>query len=287
MSLLETTRLPGSSGLTLAADVGGDVAAQAVIFLHGSGQTRHSWRRAAADLVELGYRVISYDARGHSDSDWSPAGDYSVDALVADLRAVIAGVAGKPVLVGASIGGLTALVALGEATVPLATGLIMVDIVPRMEPAGVAHIQNFMTGNLDGFATLDEAADAVARYNPHRPRSPNPAGLMKNLRLRNGRLFWHWDPRFIGKDFAKLDPMRNRSRLESAATRLRLPTLLVRGAQSDVVSFDAADEFRRSIPDCEFVDVPGAGHMVAGDRNDVFNRAVRNFLARHAPPLKP
>jgi pimeloyl-ACP methyl ester carboxylesterase len=167
-----------------------------VLLLHGGGQTRHSWHGTARRLAWEGWTAITADARGHGDSQWASDGDFSLDAFVGDLYA-IAGTLGQPlVIIGASLGGMTALVGQGERP-GLASALVLVDITPRVEPAGRARIQAFMASAPDGFGSLAEVADAVHAYNPHR-RPPNPAGLRKNVRQRaDGRWYWHWDPRFL------------------------------------------------------------------------------------------
>jgi non-heme chloroperoxidase len=186
----------------------------------------------------------------------------------------------RPVLVGASMGGGTSLVAVGEDHVD-ATALVMVDIGPRAEPEGVARILGFMRQNPEGFGSLEEVADAIARYQPHRSRPRTLDGLAKNVRLgADGRYRWHWDPRFLGMRF---DLEKRRERLEACARRLSLPTLLVRGGLSDVLSEEGAQEFLELCPQCEYVNVTGAAHMVAGDRNDIFGNAVIAFLARVVP----
>jgi pimeloyl-ACP methyl ester carboxylesterase len=276
-------RYQGADGLNLAADIGGDPAAPAVMLLHGGGQTRHSWGGAMRDLLAAGYHVISLDARGHGDSDWSPDGRYGLEGMAADLRAVIATLASKPALVGASMGGMTALYTVGNSSDALASALVMVDVVPRIDRSGAAKIQAFMQANPDGFATLEDAADAVSAYNPHRPRPKNLTGLMKNLRRRdNGRLYWHWDPAFLrGPD--ELEPPTFGDRLVAACDHIRIPTLLVRGLNSDLVTDAGVADFRQHLPQLEVFDVPGAGHMVAGDKNDAFNQGVFQFLQRHLP----
>jgi pimeloyl-ACP methyl ester carboxylesterase len=280
---LETRSYLGSGRLTLAADVGGDPSAPAVIFMHGGGQTRHSWRGAMHELLAEGYHVISLDTRGHGDSDWSANGDYALPTLAADLLAVIATLPALPALVGASLGGATGLYAVGNSTTPIARALVLVDIVPRANPEGSEKIVNFMRSHPDGFATPEEAADAVAAYNPHRPRPKDTTGLMKNLRLRpDGRLHWHWDPQII-RSPTRLEPPDLIGPLLDAASRVRIPTLLVRGLKSDVVSDDGIAELRAALAGLEVWDVPEAGHMVAGDRNDAFNRGVAAFLQRHLP----
>lgn len=278
---MKTVRYQGSGGVTLAASVGGEENAPPVILMHGGGQTRHSWGTAARDLVEAGFRVISLDLRGHGESDWSPSGDYSMEAFANDLRAVAATLSMPPALVGASLGGITSLMAVGELRMP-ARALVLVDVVPKMEREGAERIGEFMRANPHGFANLEEVADAVSRYISHRPRPSNIEGLRKNVRLKDdGRLYWHWDPK-IAEKMGRNHPGREGflERLAGAAAAVHVPTLLVRGKLSDVVSDGGVEDLRRLIPHVEFVDVAGAGHMVAGDDNDAFNNAVESFLAR-------
>lgn len=281
----EVRRYRVGGGITVAADVGGDPQAPAVILLHGGGQTRHSWGGVMGELLQQGYHVINLDARGHGDSDWSPDADYAIETLAADLVTVIATLPGRPALVGASMGGATLLYAAGNSPQPLADALILVDIVPRIDAAGAGKIIAFMQSRPEGFATLEEAAEAVAAYNPHRPRPRSSKGLMKNLRLRDGRLHWHWDPRFMYSP-RRVEPPQLVDALLRAAENVRVPTLLVRGLQSDIVTEAGIAEFRQRLPTLEVFDVAGAGHMVAGDRNDAFNQGVLDFLRQHHP-LRP
>lgn len=276
------TEFKSSDGLTLVGDVGGPDGAPLVLLMHGGGQTRHSWAGAMRSLVNAGYRVANLDARGHGESEWSSDKAYSIHDRVRDVRAVIDRL-GKPfALVGASMGGLTSIHAIGSGMEPNA--LILVDIVPDMEPAGVSRIVNFMNANHSGFASLDEAADAVAAYYPERPRPKDPSGLMKNLRLRDGgRLYWHWDPVMFDVE----SPAQFREPLAESTIKLGqrpdIPVLVVRGRLSDIVSDDSIASFRSKVPHANSVDVSGAGHMVAGDKNDVFNAAVIDFLTQHMP----
>ena len=277
-------RYVADDGVALVADVGGDPSAPAVILSHGGGQTRHSWGTAMARLLADGYQVINVDARGHGDSDWSPIADYRIERLAADLKTIVATLSSPPALVGASMGGAASLIAAAEPG--LASALVLVDVVPRLNPEGAERIIAFMRARPDGFATLDEVADAVAAYYPQRPRPRDPSGLMKNLRLRaDGRLHWHWDPAFVATSQVVSEPPRFTEKLYEAAARLRLPTLLVRGMESDIVSEESIAEFRAHTPHLEVCDVVAAGHMVAGDRNDAFNDGVAGFLSRHLSML--
>ncbi|NML97091.1 alpha/beta hydrolase [Paraburkholderia sp. RP-4-7] len=269
----------GADGVKLAGDSWGDPDGQLVVLLHGGGQTRHAWGETGERLGAGGYFAVAFDARGHGDSDWCPDGNYSQNAMVSDLNCVLTALGGRqPVLVGASMGGCTSLVAVGEDSVD-ARALILVDIVPHTEPAGVARIQTFMQQMPEGFASLDEVADAITRYRLQQTRPRSLDGLAKNVRLgKDGKFRWHWDPRFIGHQH---DRDRRHARLSACARGLTLPTLLVRGGNSDVVSEAGVEEFLGLCPRAEYVNVSEAGHMVAGDRNDVFGRAAIDFLLRH------
>jgi pimeloyl-ACP methyl ester carboxylesterase len=293
-----------SAGLRFAGDRWDPATGEhrgVVLLLHGGGQTRHSWRRTGARLAQLGWTAVTVDARGHGESDWDPAENYSHHAMADDLDAIVAELGEPPVLVGASMGGMTALYAQAR-TPTLGRALVLVDITPKMEPAGIKHIVEFMTSAPNGFASLEEAADVIAAYNPNRPRPSNLNGLRKNLRLRDGRWHWHWDPAFMkipdearrelsgeappSADALLVEAERatHNDELRTAARAVRIPTLLVRGKQSDIVSDAGVTEFLQLIPHAEFVDVNGAGHMVAGDDNDVFAGRLGEFLDR-LPPL--
>jgi pimeloyl-ACP methyl ester carboxylesterase len=270
----------GSSGLRIAADQAGPADGPTVLLLHGGGQTRHSWRRSAAAIAEEGFHVVWLDARGHGDSEWAPDRDYSLRTLVADVEAVIAQLAAPVILVGASLGGLTSLLVAHDLGPSVVSGLVLVDIVPRIEAAGGERVRDFMAERPDGFATLDEAAESISRYLPHRTRPASTGGLRRNLRQRaDGRWHWHWDPAFMTPNSNEPNRLVDPVLLEAAARNVTVPTLLVRGVQSDVLSPQGAQELLALIPGSRLVDVAGAGHMVAGDDNDIFARAVIDFLS--------
>jgi peroxiredoxin len=278
----------GLGGIPLAADRRGAPDAPPVVFLHGGGQTRYSWGGTAGEVAAKGWQAITLDARGHGESAWSEEGDYRLTAFAIDVQRVLELLPDGPILVGASLGGLTSILLAGELAPGIARGVVLVDIIPDMEQKGADRIQAFMAEHASsGFATLDEVADAIAAYNPHRPRPSDLSGLRKNLRERDGRWYWHWDPKFIG-GVADLPPseINDPVRLNAAVERLvdgGVPVMLVRGRVSDLVSEEKAATFLERFPAVEFVDVSGAGHMVAGDRNDAFSAAVLDFLGRHQP----
>jgi pimeloyl-ACP methyl ester carboxylesterase len=275
----------GRDGNRLAADVAGEAGDPPVILLHGGGQTRHSWGTTLNALADKGWRAYAVDLRGHGESEWAADGDYTLDAFAGDVLAMSRALDAPPALVGASLGGIASLAAIGEhPDEPVARALVLVDVAPRMEEQGRMRIGAFMAEHMtDGFASLDEVADAIQRYNPHRPRPSDLSGLAKNLRHGpDGRWYWHWDPAFIGGKLGGADETRaslvDPVRLKQAALGLTLPTLLVRGRVSDLLSEEGAQELLELVPHAQMVNVAGAGHMVAGDRNDLFNDAVVTFL---------
>jgi pimeloyl-ACP methyl ester carboxylesterase len=278
----------GAQGNRLVASEMG--VGRPVLLLHGGGQTRHAWSRTARRLAEAGWHAVALDQRGHGDSAWVADGAYAFPDFAADAAAVARQIADEqgriPIAIGASLGGIASLLALGEPGRSAFAGLILVDIVPRMNPRGVDHIQGFMRDRAsDGFGSIEEAAEAVAAYLPHRPRPASLDGLKKNLRLDpNGRWRWHWDPRFLdGPRSVNTDWPAVEERLLAATAQLSVPTLLVRGGASELVSPEAAADFLTLAPGTEYVDVADARHMVAGDRNDVFADAILAFLRDRFP----
>lgn len=272
-------RFEGFEGIHLVADVWGDDNAWPVLFMHGGGQTRHAWGATARVLAGQGWRAVSLDLRGHGDSEWALNGDYSFTAFTVDCIAVVDQLGRPPVLVGASLGGITAILAEGNSDRVVSSGLVIADITHRPNPQGIERILTFMKSGLNGFASLEEAADAIAAYTPNRPKRLNPPGLMKVLRQRgDGRWYWHWDPKLVDRDRTEVPRAEYEALLEAALGNIRVPTLLVRGKLSDVVTEEGVRDFLRKIPGSKLVDVGGAAHMVAGDQNDPFSNAVIDFL---------
>lgn len=303
MTRRHTLTLTGSDGLRLVADAWGPTVGSAVgsgvgsagrppttvILLHGGGQTRHSWKSAGDVLARAGLHVVALDFRGHGDSDWSPSRTYGLEVLRDDVLAVIDQVAPTAsgqghgdrsiVLVGASLGGMTALL-VTEAVPQRIAGLVLVDIVTRLEPAGVARIRDFMLGAPQGFGSLEEAAEAVAAYLPHRQRDTNLAGLRKNLRLReDGRWHWHWDPEQFWSERSPA-PEVVVAMLDRAAATVRCPTMLVHGRKSDIVSDEGIEHFRSLLDHVEIVRLDDAAHTAAADDNDTFADVVVDFCLR-------
>jgi len=279
-SELQTVKFRGADGLTLIADEWNraSAAGPSVLFLHGGGQNRYSWKNTCQVLADKGLHVVALDSRGHGDSDRAPDANYSVDALCTDTHSVLDQIGRPTILIGASMGGMTAMPVAHEAGPEKVTKLVLVDVVPRYEKDGSARIREFMASGLNGFESLDEAAEAVASYLPYRAKPRSPEGLKKNLRLRDGRWFWHWDPAFL--TVPADDKFVRVAKLEQAVMALTIPILLIRGRLSDVVSEEGVKDFLAKVPSAEFVELSGAGHTAAGDDNDAFSDVVVQFALR-------
>ena len=278
---MHTQKFQISPNFSIAADTFGNPDDKPVIFLHGGGQTRHSWGDSAQIVADAGYYSIALDARGHGDSSWSEEGNYRIEDLGSDLKSVIAQLGKRPALVGASMGGLTSLIAEGESENSIASAIILVDIAPKTEQKGIERIFAFMSSNKHGFASIDEAAAAVSVYLPNREKPKDHSRLEKNLRLRaDGRYYWHWDMKMLElwKSITPDQQIKNEARMYQAAKNLKVPTMIVRGGMSDVVSEKVMAEFLDAVPHVRSVNVSDAGHMVAGDSNHAFTNAVLDFL---------
>jgi pimeloyl-ACP methyl ester carboxylesterase len=281
----QTVEFSGVDGITLVADEwnrGTEAGGRpTILMLHGGGQNRFSWKNTGQILADEGYHVIAMDSRGHGDSDRAVDADYAIETLSADMVRVLDAIGRPVVLIGASMGGLTGILVAESAGPERVTGLVLVDVVPRYDKNGSARIRDFMVGNLQGFGSLEEASDAVAAYLPHRSKPRSPEGLRKNLRLRDGRWYWHWDPAMMTRPGD--DPELRTEKIEQAAIDLTIPILLIRGKLSDVVSPEGIQDFRAKVPRAEFVELANAGHTAAGDDNDAFTDAVVDFVRRSTP----
>ncbi|WEN14911.1 alpha/beta hydrolase [Rhodanobacter sp. AS-Z3] len=265
--------------LTLAMETRHAHGAPGLLFAHGFGQTRHAWNGAASALADAGCRCVTFDSRGHGESDrLVGAGGYHMDQFADDLRRVAAAQPQLPILVGASMGGLLGMVLAGETHPAPFRALVLVDITPRWETAGVERILAFMQAHPDGFDSYADAAEQIAAYLPQRRERKSEQQLRPLLREGiDGRLRWHWDPALLAGDLVQ-ESERYQPRLQAAATKIDVPVLLLSGARSDVVSRATVDEFLQLVPHAIHIELPHATHMVAGDANDAFTREVVRFV---------
>jgi len=249
-----------------------------LLFAHGFGQTRGAWGGAMQKLSANGCRCVSYDSRGHGESGRVQGGDYHMDQFADDLLQLAAAQPEPPILVGASMGGLLGLVVAGEVCPSPFRALVLVDITPRWETAGVERILAFMQAHPEGFADYAEAAEQIAVYLPQRRERKSEQQLRPLLNEgSDGRLRWHWDPALLSGELLQ-ESERYQPRLQAAAANIDVPVLLLSGARSDVVSRATVDEFMQLVPHARHVQLAQATHMVAGDANDDFTREVVHFV---------
>lgn len=270
----------GHAGLSVVASRWAAPRAGTALLLHGGGQTRHSWRRAAG-LLRQHRTVVAPDTRGHGESGWSHDGDYRLPTLRDDVLCLLEQIASPTVIVGSSLGGLTGLLAAERAGPAAVTGLVLVDAVPHYDPAGGRRIRDFMRQHPGGFATVDEAAACLGHFRdgPHPPADR----VRRNLREgADGRWYWHWDPAFMFRPGN--DPIRYVSELEQAAAAITVPLLLIRGADSDVVRDDGVRRLIQAAPHARVVELPGVAHAGPAEPNEGFAALVARFVEGHDGP---
>jgi pimeloyl-ACP methyl ester carboxylesterase len=187
-----------ADGLTLAADLHHASGQPTLLFAHGFGQTRGAWNAATETMASKGCRCVSFDSRGHGESDRVPGGEYHMEQFVDDLLGLARAQPEPPILVGASMGGLLGLVLAGEVRPMPFRAMVLVDITPRWETSGVERILAFMQAHPDGFSSYAEAAEQIAAYLPQRRERKSEQQLRPLLREgADGRLRWHWDPNLL------------------------------------------------------------------------------------------
>lgn len=252
-----------------------------VVFLHGGGLNAHTW-----DLVCLALRrerhCVALDQRGHGDSEWSPEMDYSIESHTGDLGAFVDALGlDRFVLVGMSLGGANALAWAGQHSRRLA-GLVLVDVGPETRADGVRKIAAF-TSESTPLDSVDHFVERALAFNPRRNRELLRRSLLHNLRpMPDGRFMWKYDQRHRGKVADPAAYARRRELLWSAVDGVECPTLVVRGAQSDVFHDEDAERLSTRLREGRWVRIEGAGHTVQGDNPADLLVALRSFLAEVA-----
>jgi pimeloyl-ACP methyl ester carboxylesterase len=263
--------------LTLRYQEWGEPTAPAVLMLHGFGVSGHMFDEFA-DRAAGKFRLIALDQRGHGDSDWADDGDYSREAFVNDIEGFREAIGLESfILVGHSMGGLNA-VTYAARHPSQVRALVLVDVGPESAREGVENIVRFTRG--PDMLEFDEFVEMAHRFNPRRSLDNIRDRMRHRLKQTDsGKWTWKFDSRFrdkdsdlrIGSDISNDDTWKL---FRSVAT----PTLLVRGAESDVLTQEIAERVVREMPNARLVLVPGAGHSVPGDNPDDFTRAVREFI---------
>lgn len=254
----------------------GDQQKRPILFLHGGGLTAHTY-----DLICLGLRndfhCISLDQRGHGDSEWSPVLDYDFSTHATDVDGLV-GYLGLDqfVLVGQSLGALNAIAYAGDHSDRLAV-LVLIDAGPDMQKPGAERIRDFMDQPTDA-ASLDEFIERAMSFNPRRDRRLLRRSLLHNLRRTpEGKWAWKWDPR--PRRTMDLDRLaERRALLWNEVDRITCPTLVVRGAESDMFGEEDAASLAARLRDGQQVVVERAGHTVQGDNPGGLLREMRRFF---------
>jgi pimeloyl-ACP methyl ester carboxylesterase len=291
MMSVQSITLAGHSGYAIAASILGPEDGFPIILAHGGGQTRRAWKAITRQLASHGFLTIAVDMRGHGESAWASDGAYDISDFATDLVEIAAATRRKPALIGASLGGLAGIIAEGKCAPGSFGSLTLIDVTPQMEPSGVARVVGFMAAHArDGFASVEEAAQVISDYLPHRPSRKPSTGLAHYLRRKDDeRFYWHWDPAFNEKVAQQggVSSDHGRTELSAAAARLTLPVHLIRGGSSDLVSLEAVKHFHGLVPHIAYSDIANATHMVVGDDNDAFGQSIVEFLLRiHEAELK-
>lgn len=248
-----------------------------MICLHGGGQQAHTW-----DFVSLAFRddfhVRAIELRGHGDSDWPTDKDYRISSLASDVH----GIATEQlelepfVLVGLSMGGMTTLNYASRWPETL-KAIVVVDVAIELESDGVNNLMQFMSGP-ESFDDFEALVDRVLEFNPRRPRHHLQASLKHNLRQQeDGSWTWKYDNIFRTGELSR-DAIWHREEMIEQAKNIPVPMLLVRGADSDIMSTEGAQYLVDLVPNGEMAVVPDAGHSVMGDNPPAFEKTIRDWL---------
>ena len=254
----------------------GDPANPPLVLLHGVGQTCHTWDLFAAAMSPH-FHVMAFDQRGHGDTDWAADKDYSRRSMVKDVEAFTTALGlDRFFLTGMSMGGANSL-SFTANNPDRVEALVVVDVGPRVENKGVQNIRNFMK-DFREFDSLDEAAAVIHKFNPRRPLEIiRKYTVVYNLKqLPSGKWTWKYDT-YFSEGHSRINVKQMQQELSQEVKKITCPTLLVKGAESDVLSLDGARLLQTAIPGSEFALVAGAGHSVMGDNPPGFEAAVREF----------
>jgi len=247
------------------------------LFLHGGGLNVHTWDLVCA-MLKTERHCLALDQRGHGDSEWSPVMDYVTETHAGDLEAFVDHLGlDRFVLVGMSLGGANALAWAGAHSRRLAA-LVLVDVGPEVRQAGVRKIAAF-TSEATPLDSVEEFVTRALTFNPRRDATLLRRSLLHNLRrMPDGKWMWKYDQRHRGRALDPAAAERRRELLWSAVAKVSCPTLVVRGAESDVFHEEDGERLVQRLPDGRFITIPRAGHTVQGDNPKDLAAALRDFI---------
>jgi pimeloyl-ACP methyl ester carboxylesterase len=274
---LPQTRDIVANGVRLHLLEWGPALAPTIVLLHGGSLTAHTWDLTCASLSPE-YHCLAVDLRGHGDSEWPPDSDYRLTVMAKDIVELIAQECPTPpVLIGMSLGGLTAIQLAGGTDTALA-GLVIVDVGPEVRFEGARSILAF-TATDQEMPAVEDFVEKAMRFNPGRRPELLRRSLLHNLRpLPNGHWTWKWDPRRMkNADYEAM--ARDHAALWDIVANIETPALVVRGGRSPVFTAEDAERLTSALPTATSVVVEDAGHTVQGDNAKGFLDVLRPFLS--------
>ncbi|MGB1733281.1 MAG: alpha/beta fold hydrolase, partial [Acidimicrobiales bacterium] len=254
----------------------GDPSLPTLLFLHGGNQSAHSWDLVSLHLADR-FHIIAPDQRGHGDSEWARDADYSSHAMAADAHAILSHFnIDQPIVIGHSMGGMNTL-RLALEQPDLLDRLVLVDVGPELSEAGAKTIRNFVVDNRE-FDDLEDFIQNVQKYDPYRSREHIERTVKYNLLERaDGKYI---SKRDHGPRLATTQMQREQSDRFSLsdASAISQPTLVIRGADSNLFSPEAAQRFAEALPQGQLKTVSDSGHNVHGQNTSGFIAALIPFL---------
>jgi len=273
--VLPEERRVAANGLSFRYLDWGTKGQRPILFLHGGALTAHTWDLCCLALRD-DYHCMALDQRGHGDSDWAPDADYSLSAQREDVKGFTEAIGlDQFVLVGMSMGAINGL-AYAIAYPETLSALVLIDAGPDVRRRGSSRIRDFVNGGAKP-ESLDAIIERALAFNPRRDPKVLRRSLMHNLRRQeDGNWVWKYDRRRfqqMGEAHAA-----ERQGLADGLARVTCPTLVVRGAESDVFHEEDGERLAQRLPDGRFITIPRAGHTVQGDNPKDLAAALHDFL---------
>ena len=265
------------NGLKLHFLEWGDPAKPTVVLLHGFAHSAHSLDFVSLPLADR-FHILALDFRGHGESDWSDDEDYTRETMQKDLQDFVIKTNSAPVIIiGLSLGG-TIGYKYTASNQKLVSGLVIIDVAPRLQESGVQRVRKFVE-NKDYFDSIEEMVSVVQAFRPDRTKDQLIASVMRNAKQHaDGRWSWKYDPVLKRQNSRYEQTEKDRMELWDSLESITCPTLFVRGAESDVVSAETATELVSRMQNASEVTVHGAGHLVTTDNPIGFIESIDPFL---------